>query len=140
MENTVCDFWQMIWEQGCVVIVMLTRLVENDTSMCHRYWPLEGAELYNIYEVNMEVMVLQFEISSLSKKYYNICGCILGVFGQRAHMVRRFPRSKFLSEEFENHRNANCDSVPLFNLARRWHSIGDQTSVGIPQVRAFRTL
>lgn len=51
MENTVCDFWQMIWEQGCVVIVMLTRLVENDTSMCHRYWPLEGAELYNIYEV-----------------------------------------------------------------------------------------
>lgn len=53
LENTVCDFWQMIWEQGCVVIVMLTRLVENDTSMCHRYWPLEGAELYNIYEVHL---------------------------------------------------------------------------------------
>lgn len=43
----------MIWEQGCVVIVMLTRLVENDTSMCHRYWPLEGAELYNIYEASI---------------------------------------------------------------------------------------
>lgn len=58
LENTVCDFWQMIWEQGCVVIVMLTRLVENDTSMCHRYWPLEGAELYNIYEVSFQHFII----------------------------------------------------------------------------------
>lgn len=52
LENTVDDFWQMIWEQGCVVIVMLTRLVENDTSMCYRYWPMDGSHLYDIYEVS----------------------------------------------------------------------------------------
>jgi protein tyrosine phosphatase len=32
-------------------MVMLTRLTENGTAMCHRYWPEEGSELYHIYEV-----------------------------------------------------------------------------------------
>ncbi|XP_065215213.1 receptor-type tyrosine-protein phosphatase N2-like isoform X1 [Planococcus citri] len=53
LENTVNDFWQMIWEQGCVVIVMLTQLVENDTSMCYQYWPMDGSHLYDIYEVHL---------------------------------------------------------------------------------------
>lgn len=51
LTETSADFWQMVWEQGCVVIVMLTRLVENDVMLCHRYWPQEGSELYHIYEV-----------------------------------------------------------------------------------------
>ena len=27
LGQTVSDFWQMVWEQGCVVIVMLSRYV-----------------------------------------------------------------------------------------------------------------
>ena len=42
---------QMVWEQGSVVIVMLTKLTENGVAMCHRYWPEEGSDLYHIYEV-----------------------------------------------------------------------------------------
>ncbi|BFY98162.1 hypothetical protein BsWGS_01202 [Bradybaena similaris] len=53
LPHTVADFWQMIWEQGSVVIVMLTKLVENGTSLCHRYWPEEGSDLYHIYEVHL---------------------------------------------------------------------------------------
>lgn len=53
LPDTSADFWQMVWEQGCVVIVMLTRLVENDVMLCHRYWPEEGSELYHIYEVHL---------------------------------------------------------------------------------------
>lgn len=53
LQETSADFWQMVWEQGCVVIVMLTRLVENDVVLCHRYWPEEGSELYHIYEVHL---------------------------------------------------------------------------------------
>ncbi|KAL4119796.1 hypothetical protein QTP88_012564 [Uroleucon formosanum] len=53
LAETSADFWQMVWEQGCVVIVMLTRLVENDVVLCHRYWPEEGSELYHIYEVHL---------------------------------------------------------------------------------------
>lgn len=53
LPHTASDFWQLIWEQGAVVIVMLTRLTEGGTAMCHRYWPEEGSELYHIYEVHL---------------------------------------------------------------------------------------
>ncbi|KAK7494276.1 hypothetical protein BaRGS_00014558, partial [Batillaria attramentaria] len=53
LPHTVADFWQMVWEQGSVVIVMLTKLTENGTAMCHRYWPEEGSDLYHIYEVHL---------------------------------------------------------------------------------------
>nr|CAD7402735.1 unnamed protein product [Timema cristinae] len=53
LPHTAPDFWQMVWEQGSVVMVMLTRLTENGNAMCHRYWPEEGSELYHIYEVHL---------------------------------------------------------------------------------------
>lgn len=53
LPHTTADFWQMIWEQGSVVIVMLSRLMENGVAMCHRYWPEEGSEVYHTYEVHL---------------------------------------------------------------------------------------
>ncbi|XP_026329239.1 receptor-type tyrosine-protein phosphatase N2 isoform X5 [Hyposmocoma kahamanoa] len=53
LAHTAPDFWQMVWEQGSVVMVMLTRLTENGNQLCHRYWPEEGSELYHIYEVHL---------------------------------------------------------------------------------------
>ncbi|XP_016837188.1 receptor-type tyrosine-protein phosphatase N2 isoform X2 [Nasonia vitripennis] len=53
LPQTAADFWQLVWEQGSVVIVMLTRLTEEGQAMCHRYWPDEGSELYHIYEVHL---------------------------------------------------------------------------------------
>ncbi|XP_071590854.1 receptor-type tyrosine-protein phosphatase N2 [Heliangelus exortis] len=53
LTATVADFWQMVWENGCVVIVMLTPLVENGVKQCYHYWPDEGSNLYHIYEVNL---------------------------------------------------------------------------------------
>ncbi|XP_068790389.1 receptor-type tyrosine-protein phosphatase N2 isoform X3 [Struthio camelus] len=50
---TGADFWQMVWENGCVVIVMLTPLTENGIKQCYHYWPDEGSNLYHIYEVNL---------------------------------------------------------------------------------------
>ena len=44
-------YFQMVWEQGSVVIVMLTKLTESGEAMTHRYWPEEGSDLYHIYEV-----------------------------------------------------------------------------------------
>lgn len=48
-EPVIC--FQMVWENGCVVIVMLTPLVENGVKQCYHYWPDEGSNLYHIYEV-----------------------------------------------------------------------------------------
>ncbi|KAF7667359.1 hypothetical protein LDENG_00065000 [Lucifuga dentata] len=53
LPSTVADFWQMVWESGCVVIVMLTPLSENGVKQCHHYWPDEGSDVYHIYEVNL---------------------------------------------------------------------------------------
>jgi len=39
LENTVVDFWRMVWEQDCNVIVMLTKDVEGEKIKCFRYWP-----------------------------------------------------------------------------------------------------
>ncbi|XP_068605445.1 receptor-type tyrosine-protein phosphatase N2-like [Brachionichthys hirsutus] len=53
LPSTVADFWQMVWENGCVVIVMVTPLVEGGVKQCYHYWPDEGSNLYHIYEVNL---------------------------------------------------------------------------------------
>ncbi|XP_076674923.1 tyrosine phosphatase IA-2 isoform X3 [Andrena cerasifolii] len=53
LPHTTADFWQLVWEQGSVVIVMLTRLTEEGVAMCHRYWPEEGSETYHTYEVHL---------------------------------------------------------------------------------------
>uniref|UniRef100_A0A3B4URN9 Protein tyrosine phosphatase receptor type Na n=1 Tax=Seriola dumerili TaxID=41447 RepID=A0A3B4URN9_SERDU len=53
LSHTVADFWQMVWENGCTVIVMMSALVEDGEKQCERYWPDEGSSLYHIYEVNL---------------------------------------------------------------------------------------
>ncbi|XP_065178727.1 mucin-19-like [Sycon ciliatum] len=39
LPNTAVDFWQLIWENKCPVIVMVTQLVERARAKCHMYWP-----------------------------------------------------------------------------------------------------
>ncbi|XP_043285168.1 mucin-5AC [Venturia canescens] len=39
LESTVADFWRMIWEQRCKVVIMLTDLVENGVEKCAEYIP-----------------------------------------------------------------------------------------------------
>ncbi|XP_061432086.1 tyrosine-protein phosphatase non-receptor type 1-like isoform X1 [Lethenteron reissneri] len=40
LPHTCGHFWQMVWEQGSRAVVMLNRLVENNSIKCERYWPL----------------------------------------------------------------------------------------------------
>eukprot|EP01103_Thecamoeba_quadrilineata_P019689 TRINITY_DN8089_c0_g1_i1.p1 TRINITY_DN8089_c0_g1~~TRINITY_DN8089_c0_g1_i1.p1 ORF type:complete len:334 (+),score=52.76 TRINITY_DN8089_c0_g1_i1:124-1125(+) len=45
--NTFTDFWRMIWQKKCPVIVMLTRLIEHRVVKADLYWPEENeAEEY----------------------------------------------------------------------------------------------
>ncbi|NXY00265.1 PTPRN protein, partial [Centropus bengalensis] len=52
LSHTIADFWQMVWEHGCTVIVMLSPLAEDSVKQCDRYWPDEGSSLYHIYEAS----------------------------------------------------------------------------------------
>ncbi|KAF7666166.1 hypothetical protein LDENG_00116350 [Lucifuga dentata] len=48
-EETVCDFWRMIWEQQSSIIVMVTRCEEGNRVKCAQYWPSPDQET-EIYE------------------------------------------------------------------------------------------
>lgn len=53
LPRTFGDFWRMVWEQQCVVIVMTTRCLERNRAKCGQYWPnheKEAAE-YGYFEV-----------------------------------------------------------------------------------------
>ncbi|KFP86325.1 Receptor-type tyrosine-protein phosphatase-like N, partial [Apaloderma vittatum] len=56
LSHTIADFWQMVWEHGCTVIVMLSPLAEDSVKQCDRYWPDEGSSLYHIYEASVNLV------------------------------------------------------------------------------------
>ncbi|XP_064188121.1 receptor-type tyrosine-protein phosphatase C [Anguilla rostrata] len=48
-DETVVDFWRMIWEQQSSIIVMVTRCEEGNRNKCAQYWPSMDRET-EIYE------------------------------------------------------------------------------------------
>ncbi|XP_035248298.1 receptor-type tyrosine-protein phosphatase alpha isoform X1 [Anguilla anguilla] len=53
-EETVNDFWRMIWEQNTATIVMVTNLKERKESKCAQYWPDQGCWTYGNIRVSVE--------------------------------------------------------------------------------------
>ncbi|XP_061594790.1 receptor-type tyrosine-protein phosphatase C isoform X2 [Cololabis saira] len=43
-EETISDFWRMIWEQQSSIIVMVTRCEEGNRVKCAQYWPSEDRD------------------------------------------------------------------------------------------------
>ncbi|XP_025835937.1 tyrosine-protein phosphatase non-receptor type 11 [Agrilus planipennis] len=42
LPSTVADFWKMVWQENCRVIVMTTKEIERGKNKCARYWPEPG--------------------------------------------------------------------------------------------------
>ncbi|XP_072315626.1 receptor-type tyrosine-protein phosphatase alpha isoform X1 [Eucyclogobius newberryi] len=53
-EETVNDFWRMIWEQNTSTIVMVTNLKERKECKCAQYWPDQGCWTYGSIRVSVE--------------------------------------------------------------------------------------
>ncbi|XP_050799494.1 receptor-type tyrosine-protein phosphatase kappa-like isoform X3 [Gopherus flavomarginatus] len=52
LPGTVVDFWQMIWQEKTLAIVMLTGLVEQNKTKCEQYWP-EDEQVYGDFTVTL---------------------------------------------------------------------------------------
>ncbi|GFQ81296.1 tyrosine-protein phosphatase Lar [Trichonephila clavata] len=52
LAETTEDFWRMLWEHNCNIVVMLTKLKELGREKCHQYWPNERSQRYLYYVVD----------------------------------------------------------------------------------------
>ncbi|KAM6305690.1 receptor-type tyrosine-protein phosphatase C [Aegotheles albertisi] len=52
LQETISDFWHMVFQRKVKVIVMLTELKEGDQELCAQYWG-EGKQTYDGIEVQM---------------------------------------------------------------------------------------
>ncbi|XP_008266917.3 receptor-type tyrosine-protein phosphatase C isoform X2 [Oryctolagus cuniculus] len=69
-DETVDDFWRMIWEQKATVIVMVTRCEEGNRNKCAEYWPSmeEGTRAFGdvIVKINEHKRCPDYIIQKLS--------------------------------------------------------------------------
>ncbi|XP_078281345.1 tyrosine-protein phosphatase non-receptor type 11b isoform X2 [Rhinoraja longicauda] len=61
LQNTINDFWKMIYQENAHVIVMTTKEIERGKNKCVRYWPdLETSKEYGLISVrNLEERMAQ---------------------------------------------------------------------------------
>ena len=54
LEHTTADFWQLVWEQGSKVLIMVTNQVELGKEKCHGYWPPRRKKKYTFRNFEIE--------------------------------------------------------------------------------------
>ncbi|XP_072307390.1 receptor-type tyrosine-protein phosphatase mu-like [Eucyclogobius newberryi] len=59
MQETVFDFWRMVWQENTAAVVMVTNLVEVGRVKCCKYWP-DDTEIYG----DMKVTLIETELLS----------------------------------------------------------------------------
>ena len=55
MQSTVRNFWKMIYERNCVVVVMTSALIEREqeASAQYTYWPDSGVAHYGEFDIDL---------------------------------------------------------------------------------------
>ncbi|CAI8021857.1 Receptor-type tyrosine-protein phosphatase alpha [Geodia barretti] len=53
MESTARDFWKMVWDRKCGVMVMLCHLEEAGREVCYQYWPSSGSKAFGEFTVEL---------------------------------------------------------------------------------------
>jgi protein tyrosine phosphatase len=54
IQETVPDFWHMLWKTNSNTVVMLTKLVEKGQERCAQYWPTTQAGRFGALLVTLE--------------------------------------------------------------------------------------
>ena len=79
LPRTFVDFWQLIWEQKVMVIVMTTKTVERHRTKCGQYWPEDVGESLIIGMCNFvhQLFVYNFGLSCSHLKVLKCVAIIL---------------------------------------------------------------
>uniref|UniRef100_A0A5S6R1C6 protein-tyrosine-phosphatase n=1 Tax=Trichuris muris TaxID=70415 RepID=A0A5S6R1C6_TRIMR len=54
--NSVVDFWRMVWQEKCVLIVMVTTIIEEGREKCGIYFPISSDEdlIAGVFNISLE--------------------------------------------------------------------------------------
>lgn len=74
LPKTFCDFWQLVWEQKVMVIVMTTKTVERHRTKCGQYWPEDVGDVltagkFSITSTEVENCGDDFVVTHLSVRH-----------------------------------------------------------------------
>ena len=72
LQNTIKDFWLMVWQEQASVIVMLTKTFECIKVMCVQYWPnsVKSTETFGDFVVTLlkEEVFAHYKVSASPRK------------------------------------------------------------------------
>ncbi|XP_076862957.1 tyrosine-protein phosphatase non-receptor type 5 isoform X2 [Brachyhypopomus gauderio] len=74
--NTVGDFWRMVWQQHCPIIVMITN-IEEKNEKCTEYWPEDSVSCEGI-EITVKQLIQadDYSLRIFTVKYEEEVRCL----------------------------------------------------------------
>ncbi|KAJ3585890.1 hypothetical protein NHX12_012298 [Muraenolepis orangiensis] len=68
LPNTCGHFWEMVWEQRTLGVVMLNRVIEKGSIKCAQYWPHREERDAIFEDTNLRVTLISEDV----KEYYTV--------------------------------------------------------------------
>lgn len=66
LDNTVVDFWRMVWQENVATMVMVTRIEENGKQKCARYFPLSNEVDFRAGIFKISLKLVERRVSSVA--------------------------------------------------------------------------
>ncbi|XP_048872813.1 tyrosine-protein phosphatase non-receptor type 1 isoform X2 [Brienomyrus brachyistius] len=68
LPNTCGHFWEMVWEQGSIGVVMLNRVIEKGSVKCAQYWPSPEEKEALFHDTSLKLTFISEDV----KHYYTV--------------------------------------------------------------------
>ncbi len=57
LPHTVTDFWRLVWQERCSLVVMLCNVKESNRVRCQQYWPSDRPVCFGPFSVALSAAV-----------------------------------------------------------------------------------
>lgn len=117
LPSTTDDFWRMIWEKKCRVIVMMTKFKEKNKEKCHNYMP-EGEDSTPFGD--LEISIKKNTVSELGQ--YTETELVID-YGNQTRSIKHFNYLEWLDK------TAPSDYEKLIDFLRRVREEIDRSTI-----------